>query len=92
VLRGLNLDKINRPSRLRWAIGLTSVYSSTCKASPNDSGIIVIIITVGEEIFFLHTAGIIAYSSQISAGFFGLYFAVLVIIVPPAWETIDEEF
>lgn len=48
----LVIDKINRPSRLRWAIGLTFVYSSTCKASPNDPGIIVIIIviiTVGEE-------------------------------------------
>jgi hypothetical protein len=57
------IDKINRPSLLRWAIGfLLRTYFSTSKASPNDSKIviIVIIIVVGEEMQVLHSDGIIA--------------------------------
>jgi hypothetical protein len=44
------IDKINRPSHLRRAIGFDLRYLSTSKASPNDTGIviIVIIIVVGE--------------------------------------------
>jgi hypothetical protein len=44
--------KINRPSRLRWAIVFDLIYPSTSKASPNDIRIviIVIIIVIGEEV------------------------------------------
>ncbi|MDP1547235.1 MAG: hypothetical protein Q8L87_14575 [Anaerolineales bacterium] len=38
--------KINRPSRLRRAIGFDLRYPSTSKASPNDTGIIIIIVIV----------------------------------------------
>jgi hypothetical protein len=41
---------------VRWAIGLTSVYPSTSKASPNDPGVVVIIVVVivGEEGLVFH--------------------------------------
>jgi hypothetical protein len=55
----LCLDKINRPSRLRRAIGFDLSYSSTSKASPNDTGIVIIII-IGEDDSVLHSGGIIA--------------------------------
>jgi hypothetical protein len=46
---------------MRWAIGFDFKYLSTGKASPNDSGIvIVIIIIVGEERLAFHGGGIIA--------------------------------
>jgi hypothetical protein len=56
------IDKINRPSLLRWAIGfLLGTYFSTSKASPNDSKIVIIvIIIVGEDVQVLHSDGIIA--------------------------------
>ncbi len=54
-----DLYKINRPSRLRRAIGFDLSYSSTSKASPNDTGIVIIII-IGEIQFWLHGGGIIA--------------------------------
>jgi hypothetical protein len=38
------LHKINRPSRVRRAIGFDLDYLSTSKASPNDTGIVIIII------------------------------------------------
>jgi hypothetical protein len=68
----LNLDKINRPSLLRWAIVfLFCSYFSTSKASPNDSGIvIIIIIVVGEAVTGLHGDGIIAQRSYFGGGFF----------------------
>jgi len=57
-----DVDKINRPSRLRRAILFDLFYSSTSKASPNDTGIIVIIIVVviGEVKLMFHDGGIIA--------------------------------
>ena len=56
------IDKTNRPSLLRWAIGfLLGTYFSTSKASPNDSKIVIIvIIVVGEEMRVQHSDGIIA--------------------------------
>jgi hypothetical protein len=68
----LNLDKINRPSLLRWAIGfLFSSYFSTSKASPNDAEIvIVIIIVVGEAVIGLHGDGIIAQRTYFGGAFF----------------------
>jgi hypothetical protein len=58
------IDKINRPSRMRWAIGLTFIASSTGKASPNDPRVIIIIVivVVGEADLTLHGDGIIAQS------------------------------
>jgi hypothetical protein len=45
------LYKINRPSRLRRAISFDLGYLSTSKASPNDTGIVIIIvIIIGEEV------------------------------------------
>jgi hypothetical protein len=60
----LCLDKINRPSRLRRAIGFDFRYPSTSKASPNDTGIviIVIIIIIGKVIIVEHRGEIIAQS------------------------------
>ena len=55
----LYLYKVNRPSRLRRAIGFDLSYSSTSKASPNDMGIVIIII-IGEDDSVLHSGGIIA--------------------------------
>jgi hypothetical protein len=58
-----DIDKINRPSRLRRAIGFDLSYSSTSKASPNDTGIVIIvIIIVGEVVLNFHGGGIIAQS------------------------------
>ena len=58
------IDKINRPSLLRWAIGfLFGSYFSSSKASPNDSEIvivIIIVIVIGEAVEALHGDGIIA--------------------------------
>jgi hypothetical protein len=57
------IDKINRPSLLRWAIGfLFCSYFSTSKASPNDWEIVivVIVIIIGEAVIGLHGDGIIA--------------------------------
>jgi hypothetical protein len=57
---GCSVDKINRPSRMRRAIGLTCYCLSTSKASPNNSWIIIIvIIIVGEVVWFEHRACII---------------------------------
>jgi hypothetical protein len=57
----LVLDKINRPSLLRWAIGfLLRTYFSTSKASPNDSKIVIIVIIISEAIWVSHSDGIIA--------------------------------
>ena len=54
------VDKINRPSRVRRAIWFDLSYLSTSKASPNDSGIvIVIIVVIGEADFVLHDVCII---------------------------------
>jgi len=62
-VRAQGIDKINRPSRLRRAIGFDLCYLSTSKASPNDSGIVIIvIIIVGEEFVFEHRGAIIAQS------------------------------
>ena len=47
------VDKINRPSRLRRAIGFDFSYLSTSKASPNDTGIVIIII-IGEVVSVEH--------------------------------------
>jgi len=65
----LYLYKINRPSRLRRAIGFDLSYLSTSKASPNDTGIVIIIviIIVGEIRFWLHGGGIIAQRFGLSA-------------------------
>lgn len=52
------LYKINRPSRLRRAIGFDLSYLLTSKASPEDRGIIIIIISEVES--GLHAGGIIA--------------------------------
>ena len=53
------LYKINRPSRLRRAIGFDLSYLLTSKASPDDRGIIIIII-ISEVESGLHGGGIIA--------------------------------
>ena len=59
-----DLYKINRPSRLRRAIGFDLSYLSTSKASPNDTGIvIIIIIMIGKLDVVDHRARIIAQSS-----------------------------
>jgi hypothetical protein len=56
-----DVDKINRPSRLRRAIGFDLSYLSTSKASPNDTGIVIIvIIIIGEVVVAGHSGGIIA--------------------------------
>ncbi len=52
------LYKINRPSRLRRAIGFDLSYLLTSKASPDNRGIIIIIISEVES--GLHGGGIIA--------------------------------
>jgi hypothetical protein len=57
-----DIDKINRPSRLRRAIGFDLSYSSTSKASPNDTEIVIIIIIIGEVVDFEHCGAIIAQS------------------------------
>ena len=57
----LILDKINRPSRLRRAIGFFKSLLLTSKASPNDIGIVIIII-IGEVKLIFHNGGIIAQS------------------------------
>jgi hypothetical protein len=57
----LDLYKINRPSRLRRAIGFDLGYLSTSKASPDDTGIVIIIV-IGEVVGFEHRGGIIAQS------------------------------
>ncbi|MBK8822892.1 MAG: hypothetical protein IPN58_09875 [Anaerolineales bacterium] len=41
-----DLYKINRPSRLRRAIGFDLSDLSTSKASPNDTGIVIIVIII----------------------------------------------
>ena len=66
------IDKINRPSQLRWAIRfLFCSYFSTSKASPNDSEIvIVIIIIVDEAEQGLHSDGIIAQRYYFGSIFF----------------------
>jgi hypothetical protein len=67
------LDKINRPSLLRWAIGfLFCSYFSTSKASPNDSKIVivVIIIVISEAVDILHSDGIIAQRHYSGGVFF----------------------
>jgi hypothetical protein len=61
-----DLDKINRPSRLRRAIRFDLSYLSTSKASPNDTGIvIIIIIIIGEVVVIEHRGAIIAQSNLI---------------------------
>jgi hypothetical protein len=58
-----DIDKINRPSHLRRAIGLFSrTYFLTSYASPNDTGIVIVIIIViiGEAKLVFHVGGIIA--------------------------------
>jgi len=54
--------KINRPSLVRRAIGFVQNYLLTSKASPNDSGIVivVIIVVIGKAGLILHGDGIIA--------------------------------
>jgi hypothetical protein len=51
--------KINRPSRLRRAIGFDLSYSSTSKASPNDTRIVIVVI-IGKVDAGLHSVAIIA--------------------------------
>jgi hypothetical protein len=46
----LGLYKINRPSRLRRAIGFDLDFLSTSRASPNDMEIVIIVIVIGEEV------------------------------------------
>jgi hypothetical protein len=53
----LGIYKINRPSRLRRAIGFDLGYPSTSKASPNDTGIVIIIV-IGEAVVFEHWRGL----------------------------------
>ena len=57
----------NRPALSRWAIWFRLRYSSTSKASPNDTEIVIIIIIViiGEVIVIEHRGGIIAQSVRI---------------------------
>jgi hypothetical protein len=50
----LCIYKINRPSHLRRAIGFDLDYLSTSKASPNDTGIVIIIITIICEVVIEH--------------------------------------
>jgi hypothetical protein len=60
-----HLDKINRPSRPFRSVGrfdLTCLFSSTSNASPNDTGIVIIVIIIGEAIPIFHNGGIIAQS------------------------------
>jgi hypothetical protein len=57
---------------LRWAIGfLSELTLLTSKASPNDSGIviIVIIIVIGEARLVLHIGGIIAQTTYLDRVF-----------------------
>ena len=54
-----DVDKINRPSLMRWAIWFDFRFLSTGQASPNDTGIVIIIIVGGAERIF-HDGGIIA--------------------------------
>jgi len=42
---------------------LTCFYSSTSKASPNDTGIVIIIVIIGEAETVFHNGGIIAQFS-----------------------------
>jgi hypothetical protein len=71
--------KINRPSLLRWAIGfLFCSYFSTSKASPNDSGIVtVVIIIVDEAVRVLHSDGIIAQRTYFVSAFSGAKITIL---------------
>jgi hypothetical protein len=55
----MDTDKINRPSLMRRAIWIDLSYLSTSKASPNDSGIVIVIIVVGEAVRVLHDECII---------------------------------
>jgi hypothetical protein len=55
----MDTDKINRPSLMRRAIWIDLGYLSTSKASPNDSGIVIVIIVVGEAVRVLHDECII---------------------------------
>jgi len=58
-----DVDKINRPSHLRRATGFDLSVPSTSKASPNDSGIVIIvIIIIGEGGLIFHSCEIIAQS------------------------------
>lgn len=60
-----DLDKINRPSRLRRAILFDLDYLSTSKASPNDSRIvIIIIIAIGKLDAVVHRGA--DYSTELS--------------------------
>jgi len=54
-------EKINRPSRVRWAIGLTWVVCHLAKLRPTIRLIVIIIIVViiGEVDLVLHSVGII---------------------------------
>jgi hypothetical protein len=56
--------KINRPSRVRRAIWFDLDCLSTSRASPNDTGIVIIIIVIGEvEVVVIeHCGAIIAQS------------------------------
>ena len=69
-----DVDKINRPSRLRRAILFDLFYSSTSNASPNDTGIVIIIviIIIGEVKLVFHNGGIIAQTYLSSADSCGL--------------------
>jgi len=68
-----DVDKINRPSRLRRAILFDLFYSSTSRASPNDTEIvIIIIIIIGEVKLVFHNGGIIAQTYLSSADSCGL--------------------
>jgi len=60
----LDLHKINRPSRVRRAIWFDLGCFSTSRASPNDTGIVIIIIVIGEVevVVFEHRVAIIAQS------------------------------
>ena len=71
-----DLYKINRPSRLRRAIGFDLSYLSTSKASPNDTGIviIVIIIAIGKLDAVVHRGA--DYSTEL------FYFEILT----PLWN------
>ena len=44
---------------MRWAIWFDFDNPSTSKASSNDTGIVIIIIIIGEERLVLHSVGII---------------------------------
>jgi hypothetical protein len=48
MVRSVVPDKINRPSHMRWAIWFDFDYPSTSKASPNDTGIVIIVVVIGE--------------------------------------------